>query len=75
MKTKIVLAIIMLFFVLQSCNDETEGEFVLVNVATPKYMTKEALRSSVRISSPMPIIESGKIYVYNNSSFALPQAL
>ncbi len=66
MKTKIVLAIVMLFFVLQSCNDETDGEFVLVNVATPKYMTKEALRSSVRISSPMPIIESGKIYVYND---------
>ncbi|MCD6542873.1 MAG: hypothetical protein J7K34_00030 [Flavobacteriaceae bacterium] len=66
MKTKIVLAIVMLFFVLQSCNDETDGEFVLVNVATPKYMTKEALRSSVRITSPMPIIESGKIYVYND---------
>lgn len=66
MKIKIVLAIVMMFFVLQSCNDETDGEFVLVNVATPKYMTKEALRSSVRISSPIPIIESGKIYVYND---------
>ncbi len=66
MKVKILLALTMLFFMLQSCNDETDGEFVMVNVATPKYMTKEALRSSVEITLPLPIIESGKIYVYKD---------
>ncbi len=66
MKVKILLALTMLFFMLQSCNDEIDGEFVMVNVATPKYMTKEALRSSVEITLPLPIIESGKIYVYKD---------
>jgi hypothetical protein len=38
----------------------------MVKVATPEYMTLDALRSSVEITSPIPIIESGKIYVYND---------
>ena len=66
MKTKIFLAVTMLFFVLQSCDNETDSDYVLVNVATPKYMTIDALRTSVEITSALPIIESGKIYVYKD---------
>ncbi len=56
----------MLFFISQSCIDDSDSDYVLVNVVTPKYMTLDALRSSVEITSPLPIIESGKIYVYND---------
>ncbi|MEN8125405.1 MAG: hypothetical protein ABFR32_09780 [Bacteroidota bacterium] len=66
MKTKLILVLVMLFFVSQSCDNDSDSEYVLVNVATPKFMTLDALRSSVEISSPLPIIESGKIYVYND---------
>ena len=64
MKTKFILAFIFLFSVLQSCSDDTE--FALVNVATPKYMTLEVLRSSVEITEPVHIVASGKIYAYKN---------
>ena len=66
MKTKLFLVLTMLFLVLQSCDNDNDSDYVIVNVATPKYMTKEALRSSVKVTSPIPIIESGKIYVYND---------
>jgi len=66
MKTKLFFAVTMLFFVLQSCDNETDSDYVLVNVATPKYMTIDALRKSVKITSALPIVESGKIYVYKN---------
>ena len=52
-------------FTFISCNND-DAEYITVKVATPEYMTLEALRSSVEITSPIPIIESGKIYVYNN---------
>ena len=64
MKTKLLLAITLLFFSLQSCNDDSD--LVLVNVATPKYMTLDVLRSSVDITVPTQIIKSGKIYAYYN---------
>ena len=64
MKTKLILTIVFLFSVLQSCNDDTE--FVLVNVAKPKYITLEALRSSIEITEPVNIVASGKIYAYKN---------
>jgi len=66
MKRKLFLAVTMLFFVLQSCDNEIDSDYVLVNVATPKYMTIDALRSSVEITSALPIIKSGKIYVYKD---------
>jgi hypothetical protein len=64
MKTKLILIFIFLFSILQSCNDDTG--LVLVNVATPKYMTLDALRSSIEITEPVNIIKSGKIYAYKN---------
>lgn len=41
----------------------------LVNVAVPKLMSKAAFRSSVKVESPQPIEEAGKIYAYNNYIF------
>jgi len=64
MKTKIILAIILLIFSLPSCDNNSD--YQLVNVATPKFMTLEALRSSVEITMPIPIDTSGKIYAYKN---------
>ena len=64
MKTKIILMIVLLIFTLPSC--DSEGDYRLVNVATPKFMTLEALRSSVEVTLPVPIIKSGKIYAYKN---------
>jgi len=65
MKTKAILIGLLTLFVFGSC-DNTNSEYMTVNVATPKFMTLEALRSSVEVSEPTPIIESGKIYVYND---------
>jgi len=65
MKTKIMLIIILGCFTLISCNN-SDDELIMVKVATPEYMTLDELRSSVEITSPIPIIESGKIYVYND---------
>lgn len=45
---------------------EKNSEFETVTVAKPEFMSLAALRSSVEISSPIPIVQSGKIYAYNN---------
>jgi hypothetical protein len=64
MKTTHLLVAVITFFFLISC--DTNDEFETVNVATPEYMSLEAFRASVAIVAPTPIIESGKIYAYNN---------
>ena len=38
----------------------------MVKVAKPEYMSLTAFRTSVKIDAPRNIIESGKIYTYNN---------
>ena len=65
MKTKIILILTVVCFTLVSCISN-DGDYINVKVATPEYMTLDAFRSSVEITSPIPIIESGKIYVYND---------
>lgn len=64
MKTKIILMIALLVFTLPSC--DSDSDYRLVNIATPKFMTLDALRSSVEVTMPVPIITSGKIYAYEN---------
>lgn len=64
MKTNYLFLIIATLTLVFSC-EKNADEYELVNVATPKYMTKDALRSSVEITVPTPIIKSGKIYAYN----------
>ena len=64
MKSKLVMLVISLVLVL-SCtknNDDLE----MVKVAKPEYMSLTAFRTSVKIDAPRNIIESGKIYTYNN---------
>ncbi|MDY7395345.1 hypothetical protein UMM65_08835 [Aureibaculum sp. 2210JD6-5] len=65
MKSKIFLLIVTSLFIFSSCNEDN-GDYKIVNVATAKYMTKDALRKSVIITAPAPIVESGKIYAYKN---------
>jgi len=64
MKTKNLFLVAVTFFFMVSCSNN--DEFETVNVAKAEYMTLEAFRSSVDIIAPTPIIESGKIYAYNN---------
>lgn len=64
MKTKIMLTTLLLFFILQSCSED--ADFVLVNVATPEYISIDNLRSSIEITNPTNIVASGKIYAYKN---------
>jgi len=64
MKTNNLFLLIATLTLIFSCEKNVD-EYELVNVATPKYMTIDALRSSVKITAPTPIIKSGKIYAYN----------
>lgn len=64
MKTKNLFLLIATFVFIVSC--DTNSEYETVTVAKPEYMTLDALRSSAKITSPIPIVESGKIYAYNN---------
>ncbi len=64
MKTSFYTIVFLLAILFTSCNDGSSLE--LYNIATPEYMNKEAFRSSVRITSPRDIIESGKIYAYED---------
>tara|TARA_R110001583_G_scaffold163880_1_gene316328 strand:+ start:9464 stop:10744 length:1281 start_codon:yes stop_codon:yes gene_type:complete len=64
MKTNYLFLLIATFVFMVSC--DTTNEYETVRVAKPEYMTLEALRSSVEITSPIPIVESGKIYAYTN---------
>ncbi len=63
MKLKSIIILILFYNALISCEKD---EYEIVNVATAEYMTLDAFRSSVKITAPIPIVESGKIYVYNN---------
>ena len=64
MKTKQFFLIAITFIFMISCNKN--DEFETVNVAKAEFMSLEAFRASVDIIAPTPIIESGKIYAYNN---------
>lgn len=65
MKPKILLFLLSALLVFSSCEKDT-GEYKMVNVVTPKAMTLNDFRSSVDITLPKPIVESGKIYAYKN---------
>jgi len=63
MKSRVILFLTIVSLLFLSCD---KNEYVTVKVATPEYMTIDAFRSSVKITAPISIVESGKIYVYNN---------
>ncbi len=63
MKIKSLIAVMLLLVAFTSCEKD---EYEIVNVATPIYMNLDAFRASVEITSPKTIIESGKIYSFNN---------
>lgn len=63
MKLKSIIFLGFLLVTLISCSD---SDYKTVNVATPIYMSKSEFRKSVEILPPKSIIESGKIYAYNN---------
>ena len=64
MKLKIFLSVLFLSFFFISCNNDEEYE--TVSVAKPETMSLIDFRASVKIELPTEIIESGKIFVYNN---------
>jgi len=65
MKTKTLFLCIATLFIFISC-DKNNEDYETVHVAKAEYMSLKALRSSVEIIAPTPIIESGKIYAYKN---------
>ena len=67
MKTKAIITLLLLCLVFVSCDkDDSNDDYQMVSVATPEFMSLDAFRNSVEITTPTEIIESGKIYVYNN---------
>jgi len=67
MKNFICIILVTLFL---SChNDNTQ--YQIVDVAVPVLLSKADYRALVKIESPQAIMESGKIYVYNNYIFLL----
>ncbi|MDO9261026.1 MAG: hypothetical protein Q7U08_03710, partial [Flavobacteriaceae bacterium] len=68
MKTTFNFLWVITFFslALNSCENE---EYEIYNMATPVTMTMSELRSSVKILPPQQIVNSGKIYVYEEFIF------
>lgn len=65
MKNFICIILVTLFL---SChNDNTQ--YQIVDVAVPVLLSKADYRALVKIESPQDIMESGKIYAYNNYIF------
>ncbi|PTX58540.1 hypothetical protein C8N46_11330 [Kordia periserrulae] len=50
-----------------SCSNDKDYEYV--SVATPITVTSAELRSSIEVQSPKSIVQSGKIYAYNQYIF------
>ncbi|AOW21675.1 LVIVD repeat-containing protein [Urechidicola croceus] len=63
MKTKYLAVLLLLNVFFTSCDGDN---YEIINLATPEVMDMETFRSSVEITTPIDIIESGKIYAYNN---------
>ncbi len=64
MKNQFYTFLIVLTIVFTSCNKN--DAYDIYTIATPKYMTKEDFRASVNVTTTKNIVESGKIYTYNN---------
>lgn len=64
MKTKLIVLVLNLALIF-SCTKNNE-DFESVNVAKAEIMSLTEFRSSVKIEGPRRILESGKIYAFNN---------
>ncbi|AXG68247.1 LVIVD repeat protein [Kordia sp. SMS9] len=51
-----------------SCSDD-DKQYELVNVATPITITSAELRASIEVQSPKSMVQSGKIYAYEQYIF------
>ena len=65
---------ILLLFVLTalgfiSCNDEDDGKYAEYLVAKPLKMSKADFKKAIDVIAPIPMDESGKIYVYGDYIF------
>ncbi|TQO39481.1 hypothetical protein GQ41_4157 [Arenibacter algicola] len=65
---------ILLLFVLTalgfiSCNDEDDGKYAEYLVAKPLKMSKADFKKAIDVIAPIPMDESGKIYVYGHYIF------
>ena len=65
---------ILLLFVLTalgfiSCNDEDDGKYTEYLVAKPLKMSKADFKKAIDVIAPIPMDESGKIYVYGDYIF------
>ena len=65
---------ILLLFVLTalgfiSCNDDDDGKYAEYLVAKPLKMSKADFKKAIDVIAPIPMDESGKIYVYGHYIF------
>jgi hypothetical protein len=51
-----------------SCKND-DSDYEIVTIATPEVMSKSDFRKSVKVLTPRPIEQAGKIYVYNDYIF------
>mgnify|MGYP003625113283 FL=1 len=52
-----------------SCNDEDDGKYTEYLVAKPLKMSKADFKKAIDVIAPIPMDESGKIYVYGDYIF------
>lgn len=69
MRTTLLLFILGTVLGLVSCNDEDDGKYAEYLVAKPIKISMTDFKREVDIIAPIPINESGKIYVYGNYIF------
>ena len=61
--------VLLIALVLSSCDSKEEGDYADYLIATPVTMSLSDFKNSVEIVEPVPIIESGKVYAYQNYIF------
>ncbi len=69
MRTTLILFIMLGALGMVSCEDEDNGKYAEYVVARPITMTKAQFKNSIDIVAPLPVGESGKIYVYADYIF------
>ncbi|MCK0190993.1 hypothetical protein [Arenibacter sp. F20364] len=69
MRSTIILFFTLAAFGFVSCNDEDDGKYEEYLVAKPLKMSKAEFKKAIDVIAPIPLDESGKIYVYGEYIF------
>jgi hypothetical protein len=69
MRRMILLLFVLTAFGFISCNEEDDGKYAEYLVAKPLKMSKADFKKAIDVIAPIPMDESGKIYVYGHYIF------